>query len=33
MSPHTVTFQRSLIRLAKSAIALWEQWLEAAEKA
>lgn len=33
MAPYTVTLHRSLIRLVRSALALWEQWLEAAQKA
>ena len=33
MAPHTEAFQRTLIRLAKSVIAAWEQWLDAAVKA
>lgn len=33
MTAPGIAFQRTLIRLAKSAIAAWEQWLDAVTKA
>lgn len=33
MKPHTEAFHRTLIRLAKSVIAAWEQWLDASARA
>jgi hypothetical protein len=32
MAPHTVALHKTLIRLAKSVIAAWEQWLDEAAR-
>ena len=32
MDSATITFHKALIRLARSAISFWEQWLEAKQK-
>jgi hypothetical protein len=31
MSPHTEALQRGLIRLVRSALALWEKWIDASK--